>query len=55
VRAGEAQKEYRSYVEKGIPMGRRPDLVAGGLIRCFGGWDEFKKTGYAGPGSSLEF
>lgn len=40
---GEARKEYRSYVEKGISMGRRPELVGGGLIRSLGGWDEVKK------------
>ena len=42
-RAGEARKKYRSYVEKGIEMGRRPELVGGGLIRSLGGWDEVKK------------
>ncbi|MBW2569528.1 MAG: hypothetical protein JRD93_04485 [Deltaproteobacteria bacterium] len=36
-RIGKARKEYRSYVEKGIPMGRRPELVGGGLIRSLGG------------------
>ena len=34
--------EYRWYVEKGISMGRRPELVGGGLIRRLGGWDESK-------------
>ena len=47
-RIGEARKEYRSYVEKGIPMGRRPELVGGGLIRSPGGWDEVKKMRLAG-------
>ena len=45
---GEARKEYRSYVKKGIPMGRRPELVGGGLIRSLGGWDEVKKMRLAG-------
>ena len=40
---GEARKKYRSYVEKGIALGRRPELVGGGLIRSLGGWDEMKK------------
>jgi len=26
-----------SYVKKGIPLGRRPELVGGGLIRSLGG------------------
>lgn len=47
-RIGEARKRYRSYVEKGIPMGRRPELVGGGLIRSLGGWDEVKKMRLAG-------
>ena len=47
-RIGEARKEYRLYVEKGIPMGRRPELVGGGLIRSLGGWDEVKKMRLAG-------
>jgi putative transposase len=34
-----AQAAYRSFVEKGIPEGRRPDLIGGGLIRSAGGWD----------------
>jgi putative transposase len=42
-RIGDARKEYRHYVEKGIPLGRRPELVGGGLIRSLGGWDEVKK------------
>jgi len=43
-----ARREYRSYVEKGIPMGRRPELVGGGLIRSLGGWDEVKKMRLTG-------
>jgi putative transposase len=42
-RIGDARKEYRCYVEKGIPLGRSPELVGGGLIRSLGGWDEVKK------------
>jgi putative transposase len=42
-RLGTARKKYRSYVEQGVPLGRRPELVGGGLIRSLGGWDEIKK------------
>lgn len=42
-RVGEARKGYASYVKKGIALGRRPELVGGGLIRSLGGWDEIKK------------
>ena len=47
-RIGEDRKKYRSYVEKGISMGRRPELVGGGLIRSLGGWDEVKKMRFSG-------
>ena len=38
-----ARKGYWSYVEKGIALGKRPELTGGGLIRSLGGWDEVKK------------
>jgi putative transposase len=47
-RNDEARREYRSYVEKGISPGRRPELVGGGLIRSLGGWDEIKKMRLTG-------
>ena len=37
-----ARKQYRAFAEKGISMGRRPDLIGGGLIRSAGGWKAFK-------------
>ncbi len=42
-RVSEARKRYGSYVREGIPLGRRPELVGGGLIRSLGGWDKVKK------------
>ena len=36
----EAQRAYRHYIEEGIPQGRRPELVGGGLLRSRGGWAE---------------
>ena len=33
-----AVRAYRAYVAAGIPVGRRPDLVGGGLVRSLGGW-----------------
>jgi putative transposase len=47
-RVGEARKAYVSYVKKGIALGRRPELVGGGLIRSLGGWDEVKKMRLSG-------
>jgi putative transposase len=39
-----ARKKYREFVEKGADLGRRPDLVGGGLIRSMGGWQQVKKA-----------
>jgi hypothetical protein len=35
-----ARVEYERFVADGVPMGRRPDLVGGGLIRSAGGWSQ---------------
>ena len=37
-----ARKEYFRFIAKGIPLGRRPELVGGGLIRSHGGWSAIK-------------
>jgi len=31
---------YERFVAEGLPMGRRPDLVGGGLVRSAGGWSQ---------------
>ncbi|UCD83132.1 MAG: transposase [Desulfobacterales bacterium] len=41
-RLSSSRKHYREFVEKGVSMGRRPDLVGGGLIRSVGGWEALK-------------
>ncbi len=33
-----ARAAYQAFVAAGIPLGRRPDLVGGGLVRSLGGW-----------------
>ena len=33
-----ARARYRAFVAGGIPLGRRPELQGGGLIRSAGGW-----------------
>jgi hypothetical protein len=33
---------YRGYLKEGIPIGRRPDLAGGGLVRSAGGWAEVR-------------
>jgi hypothetical protein len=41
-RAGTARRNYRVFLQKGIPMGKRHDLSGGGLIRSSGGWAAIK-------------
>jgi len=33
-----ARQQYRAFVAAGIPLGRRPELQGGGLVRSAGGW-----------------
>ncbi len=35
-----AVRAYRKFMEEGISLGRRPELVGGGLIRSLGGWSK---------------
>jgi REP element-mobilizing transposase RayT len=44
-RIGVARRAYRGFVEAGIPLGRKPELVGGGLIRSLGGWMAVKSLG----------
>jgi REP element-mobilizing transposase RayT len=41
---GEAKKQYRDYVKKGIALGPRPELIGGGLVRSLGGWSAVKSV-----------
>jgi REP element-mobilizing transposase RayT len=41
-RLSSSRKHYREFVEKGVLMGKRRDLVGGGLIRSVGGWEALK-------------
>jgi REP element-mobilizing transposase RayT len=38
-----ARRKYRDFVDKGVELGRRPELVGGGLVRSMGGWKQAKK------------
>ena len=42
-RVSEARGRYRRFVEKGVALGRRPDLMGGGLVRSAGGWSGVKE------------
>ena len=37
-----ARRTYSDFVSKGISLGKRPDLVGGGLVRSSGGWSSLK-------------
>ena len=37
-----ARRAYADFVAKGAALGRRPELVGGGLIRSVGGWSTIK-------------
>jgi len=41
----QAVKAYRTFVDQGIALGRRSDLVGGGLIRSLGGWSQVRSLG----------
>jgi hypothetical protein len=41
-REREAVKRYREYVAQGVALGRRPELVGGGLVRSRGGWSQVR-------------
>jgi putative transposase len=47
-RAGVARRKYRQFVEEGVALGKRKDLVGGGLVRSYGGWEEVKALGKSG-------
>jgi len=37
-----ALRAYRAFLREGLPQGRRPELVGGGLVRSLGGWAEVR-------------
>lgn len=41
-RERKAVAEYREYMQQGVSLGRRPELVRGGLVRSLGGWSAVK-------------
>ena len=38
-----SRKHYLSHIKQGIELGRKPELVGGGLVRSLGGWSAVKK------------
>ena len=45
---------YERFVAEGLPMGRQPDLVGGGLIRSAGGWSQVLSLRRHGGGLALD-
>jgi len=45
-----ARRRYKMFIKKGLSMGRRPDLVGGGLVRSYGGWSNLKAMRKSGLG-----
>ena len=43
-----AIEKYEHFVEEGVKVGSRPDLVGGGLIRSLGGWSQVLSLRRAG-------
>ena len=43
-----ARRSYRNFLEKGIDLGRQPELVGGGLVRSAGGWAAVRSLRKAG-------
>ena len=41
-KTGSARHTYRAFVEKGITLGKRPDLTGGGIVRSAVGWTAVK-------------
>lgn len=41
-KASSARRRYKQFMKKGLGMGKRPDLVGGGLVRSYGGWTQVK-------------
>ena len=41
-REDQASAAYRRFVEEGVALGRRPELVGGGLVRLAGAWAEVR-------------
>ncbi len=37
-----ARKQYHVFIEKGTALGKRPELIGGGLVRSSGGWKALK-------------
>jgi putative transposase len=49
-----AQQAYREFLAAGARMGRRPELVGGGLVRSAGGWSEVRALRHRGKTADFD-
>jgi putative transposase len=49
-----AIKRYVAFIEKGISLGKHPELVGGGLLRSVGGWSEVVSMRRRGMGTASD-
>ena len=40
--AGNARRLYSAFIRQGVALGKKPDLIGGGLLRSQGGWEAVK-------------
>ena len=48
------RRNYLRFMEEGISLGRRPELVGGGLVRSLGGWSAVKALRRRGEGQASD-
>lgn len=53
-RRATARQAYREFLAAGARMGRRPELVGGGLVRSAGGWSEVRALRQRGAAADFD-
>jgi len=53
-RRATARQAYQEFLAAGARMGRRPELVGGGLVRSAGGWSEVRALRHRGEAASFD-
>jgi REP element-mobilizing transposase RayT len=53
-RRAAARRAYREFLAAGIRLGRRPELVGGGLVRSAGGWSEVRALRHRGEAAGFD-
>jgi REP element-mobilizing transposase RayT len=53
-RPARARRAYQEFIAAGLDMGRKPELVGGGLVRSLGGWSEVRASRRRGEHSAYD-